>query len=84
MRFTDIFINRPVLAIVLSAVMLLLGLQSASQVDVREYPLVEKSVIHVAAAYPGASASTVQGFVTTPPPAAHSVCKGRGVHHIIQ
>lgn len=66
MNFTDTFINRPVLAIVLSAVMLLLGLQSASDLQLREYPEVEKSVIFVQAAYPGASARTVQGFVTTP------------------
>jgi len=45
--FTDLFINRPVLALVLSAVMLLLGLQAASQLTLREYPEVEKSVIFV-------------------------------------
>lgn len=66
MQFTDIFIRRPVLAIVLSAVMLLLGLQSIDRLSLREYPEVEKSVIQVRAAYPGASARTVQGFVTTP------------------
>ena len=47
MKFTDIFINRPVLAIVLSAVMLLLGIQAATQLSLREYPEVEKSVIYV-------------------------------------
>ena len=66
MHFTDIFINRPVLAIVLGAIMLLLGLQSANQLQIREYPEVEKSTIFVSAVYPGASARTVQGFVTAP------------------
>ena len=65
-KFTDIFIRRPVLALVLSAVMLLLGLQAATQLTLREYPEVEKSVIYVRAVFPGASAETVQGFVTTP------------------
>ena len=64
--FTDIFVRRPVLALVLSAVMLLLGLQAALQLTLREYPEVEKSVIFVTTTYPGASAETVQGFVTTP------------------
>ena len=65
-RFTDLYIQRPVLALVLAAVLLLLGLQAALQLPLREYPEVEKSVISVSAAFPGASAETVQGFVTTP------------------
>ena len=52
MKFTDVFINRPVLAIVLSAVMLLLGIQAATQLSLREYPEVEKSVIYVQTVYP--------------------------------
>ena len=66
MRFTDIFIQRPVLAIVVSCLLLMLGLQGASQLSVRQFPDVEKSLIFVTAAYPGASARTVQGFVTDP------------------
>ena len=66
MRFTDRFIERPVLAIVVSALVLLLGLASLSRVGIREFPSVERSVITVTTVYPGASARTVQGFVTTP------------------
>ncbi len=66
MQFTDIFIRRPVLAIVISSLLLLLGLQSASQVGVRQFPELERSVVYVETFYPGASARTVQGFVTTP------------------
>ena len=66
MRFTDRFIERPVLAIVVSALVLLLGLASLSRVGVREFPGLERSVITVTTVYPGASARTVQGFVTTP------------------
>lgn len=79
-KFTDIFIERPVLALVLSAVMLLLGLQAATQLTLREYPEVEKSVIYVRAAYPGASAQTVQGFVTTP--LQRRIAGAKGVEYI--
>ncbi|MCL4104026.1 UNVERIFIED_CONTAM: hypothetical protein GTU68_034888 [Idotea baltica] len=66
MRFTDIFIQRPVLAIVLSALLLLLGSQAAERISIREFPELERSVIRIETAYPGASARTIQGFVTTP------------------
>ncbi|MEM7100137.1 MAG: efflux RND transporter permease subunit [Pseudomonadota bacterium] len=79
-RFTDIFIQRPVLALVLSAIMLLLGLQAASELSLREYPEVEKSVIFVTAAYPGASAETVQGFVTTP--LQRRIAAAKGVEYV--
>ena len=78
--FTDIFINRPVLALVLSAILLLLGLQAATQLSLREYPEVEKSVIFVRAAYPGASAETVQGFVTTP--LQRRIAAAKGVEYV--
>jgi multidrug efflux pump len=64
--FTDIFIKRPVLAIVVSCLLLLLGTASLFKVSVREFPELERSVIHVETAYRGASARTVEGFVTTP------------------
>ena len=79
-RFTDLFINRPVLALVLAALMLLMGLQAASQLSLREYPEVEKSVIYITAAYPGASAETVQGFVTTP--LQRRIAAAKGVEYI--
>ncbi len=66
LRFTDIFIRRPVLAIVISCLLLLLGLSSASRLSIREFPELERSVITVATRYQGASARTVEGFVTTP------------------
>ena len=79
-NFTDIFIRRPVLALVLSAVMLLLGVQAGSQLTLREYPEVEKSVIYVRAVYPGASAETVQGFVTTP--LQRRIAAAKGVEYV--
>ena len=80
MRFTDIFIQRPVLAIVLAAVMMLLGLQASTRVSLREYPEVEKSVIFVQTYYPGASARTVQGFVTTP--LQRRIAAAKGVEYV--
>ena len=65
-NFTDIFIQRPVLAIVISSLLLLLGGASLSAVGIREFPELERSVINVTTSYRGASARTVQGFVTTP------------------
>ncbi|MBK6583200.1 MAG: efflux RND transporter permease subunit [Gammaproteobacteria bacterium] len=66
MKFTDLFIRRPVLAIVVSCLLLMLGLQGAGQLSVRQFPDVEKSLVRVSTVYAGASARTVQGFVTEP------------------
>mgnify|MGYP003700645909 CR=1 FL=1 len=79
-RFTDLFIQRPVLALVLSAVMLLTGLQAGTDLSLREYPEVEKSVIYVRTSYPGASAETVQGFVTTP--LQRRIAAAKGVEYV--
>ncbi len=64
MRFTDIFIHRPVLATALNLIILLLGLRAWSAMTVEEYPQVSSTLITVSTAYPGADPSTVQGFVT--------------------
>ncbi len=64
MRFTDIFIRRPVLASALNLVVLLLGLRAWTAMTVQEYPQVSSTLVTVSTAYPGADPSTVQGFVT--------------------
>lgn len=66
MQFTDIFIKRPVLATVLSLLILLLGLRSLQLLNVREYPETSNAVISVNTPYVGADADLVKGFVTTP------------------
>ena len=66
MAFTDHFIRRPVLALVVSSLLLLLGGTALSRVNLREFPELERSVINVFTIYQGASAPTVQGFVTAP------------------
>ena len=65
MKFTDIFIHRPVLATALSLVILLLGLRAYTEMTVREYPAITNTVVTVTTAYPGANPNTIQGFVTT-------------------
>ena len=66
MRFTDIFVHRPVLATVISLLILLLGVRSAMEMEIRQYPELESTTVTVTTAYPGASSELVQGFVTTP------------------
>lgn len=66
MKFTDIFIHRPVLASVVSLLILLVGLRSITLLEVRQYPETQNTVVTVTTAYPGASSELVQGFITTP------------------
>ena len=66
MNFSELFIRRPVLTIVTSILVLLLGIQGFFNMTVREYPEVEELVITVTTIYAGASASLMQGFITTP------------------
>jgi multidrug efflux pump len=64
--FTDIFIRRPVLAIVVNLVILIAGFQAIRTVNVRQYPRSENASITVSTVYVGASADLVRGFITTP------------------
>src|SRR5213593_4957676 len=64
--FTDIFIKRPVLAIVVNLVILIAGFQAIRSVNVRQYPRSENASITVKTVYVGASADLVRGFITSP------------------
>lgn len=66
MKLTDIFIRRPVLATVVSLLILVLGIGGIAKLQLRQYPKMENTTITVTTAYPGASAKLVQGFITTP------------------
>ncbi|WP_339417271.1 MULTISPECIES: multidrug efflux RND transporter permease subunit [unclassified Pseudomonas] len=66
MKFTDAFIRRPVLAMVVSLLIVLLGLQAYSKLPLRQYPRMENALITVTTAYPGANAETIQGYITQP------------------
>lgn len=80
MRFTDIFIKRPVLASVVSLMILLLGLQAASLLPIREFPDFETTQIVVTVSYPGASPDVVRSFITTP--MQQSVASAEGIDTI--
>src|SRR6202162_4221813 len=66
MRFTDLFIKRPVLAICVNLVILIAGLQSIRSLSVRQYPRSDIAVVQVSTVYVGANADLVRGFITTP------------------
>jgi len=66
MKFTDIFINKPVLAMVVSLFILLFGLRAYSELNVRQYPEMRNAVVNVSTTYFGADADLIQGFITTP------------------
>ncbi len=66
MKFTDLFVRRPVLAIVVNLVILIAGLQSIRALSVRQYPRSDIAIIRVSTAYVGANADLVRGFITTP------------------
>src|SRR6201988_4470978 len=66
MRLTDLFVKRPVLAIVVSLVILIAGLQSIRSLSVRQYPRSDIAIVTVSTTYVGANADLVRGFITTP------------------
>ncbi len=66
MHFTDIFIKRPVLATVISLVILLLGIRAGLDLTVREYPELQNAQLQISVFYPGAEPALMDGFVTTP------------------
>ncbi|MBA3538191.1 MAG: efflux RND transporter permease subunit [Deltaproteobacteria bacterium] len=66
MRFTDTFLRRPVLAIVVNVVIIIAGLRAINTLNVRQYPKLESATVTVRTPYVGASAELVRGFITTP------------------
>src|SRR5678815_5229663 len=66
MRFTDLFVKRPVLSMVVSLVILIAGLQSIRSLSVRQYPRSDIAIVRVSTIYVGANADLVRGFITTP------------------
>src|SRR5881398_1521736 len=66
MKFTDLFIRRPVLALVVNLLIVIAGVQAVRSLNVRQYPRSENAAITVTTAYVGANADLVRGFITTP------------------
>ncbi|MCB1577994.1 MAG: efflux RND transporter permease subunit [Dokdonella sp.] len=80
MKFSDLFIKKPVLAIVVSLLILVLGLRSVSELTVRQYPKTENAVVTVSTAYYGADAQTIAGFITQPLEAA--IAQAQGIDYL--
>jgi len=66
MRFAEMFVRRPVVAIVINLALVFIGLRAATDLPIQQYPRIESSSIVVTTAYVGASAEGIRGFVTTP------------------
>src|SRR5258705_447673 len=76
MKFPDIFIRRPVLALVVSLLILLIGLKAMLGLQIRQYPRLYNTTITVTTTYPGASPDLIQGFITTPMEQAVATAEG--------
>ncbi len=81
MNFTDIFVRRPVLASVVSLLILVIGLRSFTALELREYPETSNTVVTVSTAYPGASSELIQGFITTP--LQQAIAEASGIDFLI-
>src|SRR6201988_2241674 len=73
---TDIFIKRPVLSVVVSLLILLIGFRAATSLPIRQYPKLSNTVVNITTVYPGASADLIQGFITTPIEQAFASAEG--------
>ena len=80
MVWTDIFIKRPVLSVVVSLLILLIGFKAATSLPIRQYPKLSNTVVNVTTVYPGASADLMQGFITTP--IEQAVASAEGVDYM--
>ena len=80
MNFTDIFIRRPVLAMVISMLILVLGLRSLFSLPVNQFPRTQNAVVTVSTAYFGADAQTMAGFITQPLESA--IAQAQGIDYL--
>lgn len=80
MNFTDLFIRRPVLATVVSLLILVMGLRSIGLLPVMQYPFTQKAVVTVATTYTGADPDVVAGFITTP--LENSIAQASGIDYM--
>jgi multidrug efflux pump len=79
-KFTDLFVRRPVLSAVVSLLILVLGLRAIFQLPVTQYPQTENGVITVQTTYYGADAQTVAGFITQPLEVA--IAQAQGIDYL--
>ncbi|WP_375784997.1 efflux RND transporter permease subunit [Bradyrhizobium sp. Pha-3] len=80
MAFAELFIKRPVLSVVISLLILLIGLRAAAVLPIRQYPKLSNTVVNITTSYPGASADMIQGFITAP--LEQAVASAEGVDYV--
>src|SRR5579875_3670200 len=80
MKFTDLFIKRPVLAATVSLLILVLGLRAVTSLPVRQYPKTENATITVQTAYYGADSQTMAGFITQP--LEQAIAQAQGIDYL--
>ncbi len=78
--FTDIFVRRPVLALVVSALILVLGLRSMNSLPILQYPQTQNAIITVSTAYAGADSDIIAGFITTP--LENAIAQANGIDYM--
>jgi multidrug efflux pump len=78
--FTDLFIQRPVVAIVVNLLIVIAGIQAWNSLNIRQYPLSENATVNISTVYVGASAELVRGFITTP--LEQSIASADGIDYI--
>jgi multidrug efflux pump len=79
-RFTDIFVQRPVLALVVSAIILVLGFRSIASLPILQYPETQNAIVTISTAYAGADSDIIAGFVTTP--LENAVAQANGIDYM--
>ena len=79
--FTDLFIRRPVLASVVSLLILFVGLEAYSKLQIRQYPELQSTSLTITTTYPGANAELIKGFITTP--IAQAVASAEGIDTLV-
>src|SRR3954471_16927648 len=80
MKFTDLFIRRPVLAMVVSLLIIVLGLRSVFTLPINQYPKTQNAVVTISTAYFGADAQTIAGFITQPLEGA--IAQAQGIDYL--
>src|SRR5258705_5080749 len=80
MKFTDLFIKRPVVALVVNLLILIAGVQAIRSLNVRQYPRSENAQIAITTVYVGAPADLVRGFITTP--LERSIASADGIDYL--
>ncbi|MGH8154207.1 MAG: efflux RND transporter permease subunit, partial [Rhodanobacteraceae bacterium] len=80
MKFTDLFVKRPVLAATISLLILVLGLRAVTSLPIRQYPKTENATITVQTVYFGADAQTMAGFITQP--LEQAIAQAQGIDYL--